>query len=87
VQVIINVSVWEDISSLENFTYQTMHTEFLKRKKEWFKKYGQAHYALWWIEVSKFPRIEQATSRLKYLQKHGPSQKAFDFRKKYATHI
>ena len=28
-QIIINISVWKDIESLENFTYRTFHTEFL----------------------------------------------------------
>jgi len=31
-QVIINISVWKDIESLENFTYKTFHTDFLKKK-------------------------------------------------------
>ncbi|MEN9704109.1 MAG: hypothetical protein RLZZ209_1537 [Bacteroidota bacterium] len=41
-QVIINVSVWQSIETLENFMYKTFHSEFLKRRKEWFVAYGTA---------------------------------------------
>ena len=29
-QVIINISVWQSIASLETFVYKTVHTDFLK---------------------------------------------------------
>lgn len=82
-QIIINISVWEDVESLEQFTYKTFHTDFLKRRKEWFMKYGQAHFALWWIEKGQFPTIDQAVERLEYLQKNGPSEYAFSFKQRY----
>src|SRR5690606_27354126 len=31
VQVIINFSVWENIESLEHYTYKTVHSDFLRR--------------------------------------------------------
>lgn len=43
-QVIINFSVWNDIESLREFTYKTFHSAIMKRQKEWFQKYGKAHY-------------------------------------------
>lgn len=79
-QIIINISVWEDVKSLENFTYKTFHTDFLRRRKEWFMKYGKAHYALWWIEEGKFPSVEECVERLDYLQKNDPSERAFNFK-------
>lgn len=83
-QVIINISVWENIASLENFTYKTFHTDFLKKRKEWFYKYGKAHFALWWIEKGKYPSIEDCIERLEYLQLNGVSEKAFNFRSKFS---
>ena len=79
-QIIINISVWKDIPSLESFTYKTMHTEFLKRRKEWFSKFGKAYYALWWIKDGDYPTVEEAVHRLDLLQKNGPGPEAFDFR-------
>jgi hypothetical protein len=76
-QVIINVSVWENITSLENFTYKTFHTDFLKKRKEWFYKYGKVHFALWYIEKGNYPTIEDAIKRLECLQINGVSKKGF----------
>ncbi|MEL7119977.1 MAG: DUF3291 domain-containing protein [Bacteroidota bacterium] len=82
-QVIVNISVWESISALENFTYKTFHTDFLKRKKEWFSKYGMAHFAMWWIEKDIFPTLEEAIERLRHLQENGPTDLAFNFKVKF----
>ena len=82
-QVIINVSVWDSIEALENFMYKTVHSNFLKRRKEWFHTFGKAYTAMWWIEKGEFPTIQEAVEKLEYLQKNGPSETVFDFRKKY----
>jgi len=86
-QVIINISVWKSIASLETFVYKTLHTNFLKRRKEWFQKFGKVTTAIWWISEGDFPSVENAVEQLDYLQKNGPSQKVFDFRNKYAPPI
>ena len=83
-QVLINLSVWEDIEPLEHFTYKTFHTEFIKRRKEWFQKYGKAHYVLWWIKKNQFPTVTEAIEKLEYLQNHGPTADAFTFRSKFS---
>lgn len=82
-QVIINVSVWQSIETLENFMYKTFHTEFLKRRKEWFHTFGKAYTAMWWISKGQFPTVQEAVEKLGYLQKNGASEIVFDFRKKY----
>jgi len=82
-QVIINISVWENVALLENFTYKTFHTDFLRRRKEWFSKYGKAHFALWWIKEGQYPSVEDAVARLDYLQANGVSERAFDFKEKF----
>ena len=79
-QLIINISVWEDIPSLEQFTYLTFHSSLIRRRKEWFAKYGKAHYALWWIPKGETPSIETAAHRLHHLQEHGSSPTAFTFK-------
>ena len=82
-RMIINMSVWEDIESLEAFTYRTVHTDFLKRKKEWFEKLGRPHLALWWVEKGHRPTIEEAIEKINYLEENGPSEQVFSFRKKF----
>lgn len=74
-QVIINLSVWEDVVSLEHYTYKTFHVE----RREWFQKYGKAYYVLWWVKDNEYPSVEEALERLEYLQENGPSPYAFNF--------
>jgi Domain of unknown function (DUF3291) len=84
-QVIINISVWESIETLENYVFKTFHTDFLKRRKEWFQTYGKASTAMWWIPEGQFPTIEEAVEKLDELQKNGATEKVFNFRKKYSA--
>ncbi len=58
-QVIINISVWQSIELLEKFMYQTLHVEFLKRRKEWFHTFGKLYTAMWWIPEGQFPSIQE----------------------------
>jgi hypothetical protein len=82
-RIIINVSVWKSIESLENFMYRTFHSDFLKRRKEWFLTYGTAHTAMWWIPEGHIPTMQEAVDKLDLLQKKGASPSAFDFRNKF----
>jgi hypothetical protein len=82
-QVIINVSVWESIETLENFVYKTFHTDFLKRRREWFQTFGKVHTAMWWIPEGQFPSTQDAVDKLDKLQKNGASELVFDFRNKF----
>jgi Domain of unknown function (DUF3291) len=84
-QVIINISVWENLTALEKFTYKTFHTDFLRRRKEWFQSFGKAHLAMWWIPEGQFPSAEEAVARLDLLQKQGASSIVFDFKKRYPS--
>jgi Domain of unknown function (DUF3291) len=86
-QIIINVSVWEDIDSLATFTYKFLHSEFLKRRKEWFQNFGKAYFAMWWIPTGQFPTIEEAIKKLDYFQQNGATPLVFDFKKKFEKPI
>ncbi|RYF99077.1 MAG: DUF3291 domain-containing protein [Chitinophagaceae bacterium] len=82
-QVIINISVWESIEQMEQFMYKTLHADFLRRRKEWFQKFGKVYMAMWWIEAGKFPTEGEAVAKLDELQRNGASQSVFGFRNKY----
>jgi hypothetical protein len=81
--IIINVSVWKSIETLENFMYRTFHSDFLKRRKEWFLNYGSAQTAMWWIPEGHIPTMQEAVDKLSFLQTNGPSPNSFDFRHKF----
>ncbi|MFW0738801.1 DUF3291 domain-containing protein [Flavobacterium sp. T12S277] len=82
-QIIINISVWENVETLEHYMYKTFHSDFLKRRKEWFFKYGKAHTAMWWIPKGHVPTLEEAVEKLDYLQQNGVSELVFDLRNKF----
>jgi hypothetical protein len=82
-RILINMSVWETADDLYQFTYKTVHTEYLKRRKEWFEKMDQVYYALWYVPVGHLPTPEEAKHRLEYLQAHGETPYAFTFRKQF----
>ncbi|MHA7057665.1 DUF3291 domain-containing protein [Aquimarina sp. M1] len=81
--LIINMSVWENMDALFNFTYKTDHVAILKRKKEWFHKMPRMHMAFWYIADGHEPTPEEAKERLYYLQEHGETPYAFSFKSKF----
>ncbi|MGY3793592.1 DUF3291 domain-containing protein [uncultured Aquimarina sp.] len=81
--LIINMSVWESMQDLFNFTYQSAHVEILKRKKEWFHKMPRMHMAFWYVEDGHEPSPAEAKERLYYLQEHGETPYAFSFKSKF----
>ncbi|WP_291870653.1 DUF3291 domain-containing protein [Maribacter sp.] len=83
VQVIINISVWEDVEALGNYVYKTVHSDFLRRRKEWFKNYGEVSTAMWWVPEGEYPSAEEATEKLAELQKNGPCKSVFNFKKPF----
>lgn len=78
--VAINMSVWESIKALGDYVYRSDHTAFMRRRREWFERYGSAFVALWWIPAGHLPTIEEAFERLDMIERNGPSPSAFTFR-------
>ena len=82
-RIIVNMSVWETLEQLYEFTYKTMHTEFLKRRKEWFEKMGEMYYVLWYVPSGHIPDVGEARARLEHLRAHGETPYAFSFSKRF----
>ena len=77
--LIINMSIWEDIPALKNFTYHTAHSYFVKNRKKWFHILEQPHYVLWWVEAGHIPTLAEAAEKLHLLEQNGPTLDAFTF--------
>jgi hypothetical protein len=75
--IIVNMSVWENIESLERFVWQTVHKRFYGRKHEWFEKLSGPNFVLWWIAAGRQPTVQEAIARLDHLRDHGASDYAF----------
>lgn len=78
-EVLVNMSVWEDVQSLSDYVYKSAHTEMLKRRREWFERVEQAHQVLWWVPAGHRPSVTEAAERLAHLREHGATAQAFTF--------
>ena len=59
-QLVFNLTVWQDLPSLEKFVYKTIHVKFMDRKAEWFEVMDQQHFVMWWIEEGHRPTRDEA---------------------------
>ena len=73
----VNMSVWTDAKSLENYVFKTVHVQIYKRKAEWFVLMEQAHMVFWWVPEGYIPPLSEAIDKLEYYRKNGPSEAAF----------
>ncbi len=81
--IIINMSVWQDVDSLHHYVYASGHGGFMRRRREWFERMADAYMVLWWVEADHHPSVQEALTRLELLKQHGPTQAAFTFRQMY----
>jgi len=81
------MSVWENADALFQFVYQSQHTEYVKRRKEWFEKMPEMYMALWYVPAGHVPIVQEAVERLNYLRKHGETPHAFSFRKRFTVEL
>lgn len=73
----VNLSVWESVEDLGRFVFQTVHRNIYARKPEFFEMPDRPMFALWWIQKSHIPDLNEAKERLDYYRAHGPSDFAF----------
>lgn len=83
--LIVNMSVWKDIDSLFQFTYQTAHVEIFKRRKEWFEKMAEMHMCMWYTSPNYLPSVQDAQERLDHLRNHGETPFSFSFKKRFTA--
>lgn len=76
-QFVANLTVWEDLDSLEHFVWNTVHRQFYDRRAEWFEVLGRMHFVMWWVPQGHRPTLEEALERLARLEAEGPSDDAF----------
>ena len=84
-RLLVNLSVWRSVESLQHYVYRTMHAELIRQRAAWFERLGRPHYALWWIPAGTRPTVEEAKQRLAQLQAQGPTPQAFVFHRQYTA--
>ena len=83
--VLVNMSIWEDVESLHNFVYKTAHGKIMSRRKEWFHRVEEAYTVLWWAVEAEIPSLDQAKSKLELLRLQGPTAGAFTFKQTFSS--
>ena len=87
-RVLFNMSVWESIDALHAYTYRTGHAEVYAARKRWFADVkavvGGHALAMWWIRAGERPTVAEAQARLASIVEHGPSERAFTFKQRFA---
>jgi hypothetical protein len=78
-RILINLSVWTDLSSLQAYVYRSAHAGVMRRRREWFERFERVYVALWWVPAAHRPPVAEAVARLAHLEQHGPSPFAFSF--------
>ena len=81
--MLVNMSLWTDLDSLQAFVYRSSHSQFIGRRKEWFERMQQAFMVLWWVPQGHIPTLEEAKGRLDRLQSQGPTAAAFTFKQPF----
>jgi hypothetical protein len=80
---VVNLTVWETIDDLFEFTYRSEHKAVFKRRFEWFQRFGRPSVCLWWLPAGTIPTVEDAERRLRHLDEHGPTAEAFTFKERF----
>jgi Domain of unknown function (DUF3291) len=78
--MLVNMSVWRDVESLNTYVYSSAHVELMRRRREWFERMNEAFLVLWWVPQGHVPSVEEALARLERLRADGPTAQAFTFR-------
>src|SRR5262245_6000923 len=79
-RILFNLSVWESVEALREYTYRSAHREVFARRYDWFEKFDAPQLAMWWVPAGHRPSVDESKKRLERLLSDGPSPFAFHFR-------
>ena len=81
--LIVNLSVWESLEHLFDFTYRSDHLAIFRKRKHWFHKPEGRHLVCWYLDRGKIPTLQESRDRLQHLEDHGETPYAFTFKKAF----
>ena len=84
-RIMLNMSVWESLDALYQYTYYSDHTAFFRRRAEWFEKPTAPITALWWIPAGTIPTPLEGKERLDLLRSQGATPLAFTFKERFTV--
>jgi hypothetical protein len=83
-RILINFSVWENVESLFEYAFHSGHTDYYRRRREWFVHEDEPYAVLWWVPAGHEPTVEEAEAKLAELKANGPGPGAFTFKRRFA---
>lgn len=84
-RILINMSVWESVEALHQYTYRSQHAGVFRDRNKWFEPHDGPYLALWWIAAGHVPTAAEGKERLEMLRLHGPTPEAFTFKKHFPS--
>lgn len=82
---LLNVTRWQSIDALKNFTYRSDHATVMQARTQWFLPQDGAKYVLFWLPSNTIPSEQTIAERLEQITQEGPSRNAFNFKHPYAA--
>jgi hypothetical protein len=73
-----NLTVWNNVQSLERFVWRTLHRRFYERRERWFLPIDKP-LVLWFVPAGHRPQLFEGVARLDHFRAHGPTDHAFDW--------
>jgi hypothetical protein len=83
--VLVNVSIWESVESLYEFTYSGQHAGVLAQRAEWFEQHDGPAYVLYWARAGHVPTEKELKERFDHLRRHGATPRAFTFEQRFSV--
>ena len=81
--VIGNLTVWTSVEALADFAFSGTHVAIMRRRRTWFARAAEATTALWWVPAGHRPSTDEAEDAVLHLRAHGPTPRAFTFRRPF----
>lgn len=75
--IIVNMSVWESVEALREFTYKTVHSYFLRKRARWFTELAHPSVTCWWVAPGTEPDVAEGKRRLELFDRLGNGVEAF----------
>lgn len=82
---LVNISIWDSVENLREFTYTGKHADALDRRAEWFVQSEGPNYVLYWAPSGSVPLEEEIKRRFDHLVQCGATPFAFNFDKTFTV--
>jgi hypothetical protein len=83
--MLLNVSIWESVESLQEFTYTGVHAEVLEHRADWFVQDDRPNHVLFWYPAGEIPTEENIKLRFECLEANGASPYVFTFERSFSV--